>query len=52
MNDLFIEPLRYYTEQGKHEHYKNANDYFDQLVEKSEMDVAAHRKTIAEYKIQ
>lgn len=52
MNEALIEPLKYYTEQARQQHHKNANDYFDKLVDISGIDLDEHRKTIAQYKEQ
>ena len=52
MDDLLLEPLKYYTEKGKRLHHENANKYFDALVERSGIDVDANRKVCADYREQ
>ena len=49
MDDLLLEPLKYYEAQGKQQHHDNAMAYFDELVERSGMDVEENRKTVKLY---
>lgn len=52
MDNLLFEPLKFYDSYGKGEHDKNVKEFFDKLVEKSEIDVAENRKTAAAYRKQ
>lgn len=48
MDDI-LEPLSLYKKKFKKEFHDNAEAYFDELVEKSKMDVEENRKTVKEY---
>jgi hypothetical protein len=52
MNDLIMEPLKYYDEQAQEEHRNNAVSFFEDLVKKSGVDVEANHKTVKEYNDQ
>ena len=52
MDDLLLEPLRYYNEKAKRAHHENANQYFDELLARSGIDVEQNRRTVAEYREQ
>lgn len=49
MDDI-LEPLSLYKKRFKKEFHDNAEAYFDELVEKSKMNVEENRKTVKEYK--
>lgn len=49
MTELFIEPLKYYNQEGKQTHQQNAEEHFQALFEKSGVDAEANRKTVQEY---
>lgn len=48
-NDL-LEPRKVYTSQLKDLHHQNAQEFFDDLVKKSQIDVEANRLTVKKYK--
>lgn len=50
MNDLLIEPLKYYNSVLKDNQNKNAEVFFDELVVKSNIDVEENRQTVKKYK--
>lgn len=50
MNELLLEPLKYYERVGKQEHAKNAVDYFEDLLKQSKVDVEENRATVKAYK--
>ncbi len=50
MEDALLEPLKGYQSIYKEEHLKNVNAYFDELVKKGNVDIAANKKTVADYK--
>lgn len=52
MEHLLLEPLKYYEQTAKNAHDQNAKDYFDDLVNKSGIDVLENRKTSALYRKQ
>lgn len=52
MNEMLLEPLKFYEHSGKATHEKNTSDYFDELVAKSGIDVEANRATVAAYRKQ
>lgn len=43
------EPLKYYNEQGKKEHLEHTEKAFNELLEKSNIDVAGNRATVKSY---
>ena len=49
MDDLLLEPLKYYNERGKQKHHDNIQAYFDALTAESGIDVEAHRETVRQY---
>ena len=48
--DDLLEPVKTYNSQIKEAHKKNASDFFDDLVKKSNINVEENRNTVAEYK--
>ena len=50
MNERLLEPLKYYEIEGKATHEKNVNEYFDDLVTKSGINVEENRATVKKYK--
>ena len=52
MRNQILEPLKYYERSGKNEHEANAIAYFDELLEKSKVNVEENRKTAKEYRSQ
>ncbi len=52
MENLMLEPLKFYENTAKALHDKNAKEYFDDLVKKSGVDVEANKKTVIKYKKQ
>ena len=49
MTELFIEPLKYYNQEGKQTHQQNCEEHFQTLLEKSGVDADENRKTVQEY---
>ena len=45
MQNLILEPLKYYVQHAKGSHEKNIDEYFSSLIEKSKIDVQENRKT-------
>ncbi len=52
MENLMLEPLKFYENTAKALHDKNTKEYFDELVKKSQVDEVSNRKTVAKYKKQ
>ena len=52
MENLLLEPLKFYDKEGKSSLERNANEHFDMLVKKSSIDVAENRKTAELYRKQ
>ena len=52
MHDLFIEPVKYYDQVGRKEHYENTTAYFDNLLHQSGVNVEENRATVKAYKEQ
>ena len=50
MADEILEPLKAYNSLYKEQFNENATNYFDELVQRSQIDVEANRKTIREIK--
>ena len=50
MDDLLLEPLKYYEKVGKEEHKQNTEEYFEKLLQESGVDVEQNRETVKEYK--
>lgn len=50
MDDKVLEPVKYYENQGKAEHLENINNYFDELVQKSNVNVEENHSSIANWK--
>ena len=50
MNERLLEPLKYYETEGKATHEKNVNEYFDDLVTKSGINVEENHATVKKYK--
>lgn len=49
MNDLLLEPLKYYDDIGKKAHEENTRQHFKDLLDKSGVDVEENRRTVKEY---
>ena len=49
MNELLLEPLKYYETTGREKHKKNVSDYFEELTVRSGVDVVQNKKTVNEY---
>ena len=49
MDDLLLEPLKYYESKAKQQHHDHAMAYFDELVQRSGMDPEENRKTVKLY---
>lgn len=52
MEGILLEPLKYYESVGKTAHAQNVNAHFDDLIEKSGVDVAENRATVKKYKAE
>ena len=52
MNNLMLEPLKFYEQVGKSTHEQNANEFFDKIVKDSKIDLAENRKTSSLYRKQ
>ncbi len=52
MENLLLEPLKFYENTAKTLQETNAKEYFDDLVKKSGVDVEQNKKTVASYKKQ
>lgn len=52
MNELLLEPLKYYEKVGAAEHEKNLAEYVDSLVDKSGVDIAQNRATAKKYRAE
>ena len=52
MNELLLEPLKYYEKVGAAEHEKNLAEYVDSLVDKSGVDIAQNRATTKKYRTE
>lgn len=52
MDDLFFEPVKYFDQVGRQEHFERTNGYFDELVKKSGINVEENRATVRAYKEQ
>lgn len=50
MENLILEPLKYYKNVAKSQHEKNINEFFNQLVDKSKIDVQENRKTAESFR--
>lgn len=48
MDDILLEPLKAYTDVYRAKYQDNAQAYFDGLVKKSGVDVAANRAAVKE----
>ena len=46
MENLLLEPLKYYNSTAKALHESNAKDYFDELVKKSNVDIEQTKKLL------
>lgn len=49
MDQLILEPLKYYNDYAKERHKENLNARFDELVSESKIDVEANRATVKRY---
>ena len=52
MNELILEPLKYYNDYAKEKHKANLTEHFDELVTKSGINVEENRATVKRYKEQ
>ena len=52
MEGILLEPLKYYESAGKTTHEQNVKAYFDDLLEKSGVDVVKNRATVKKYKAE
>ena len=52
MEGILLEPLKYYESVGKAAHEKNIAAHFDDLVEKSRLNVEENRATVKKYKAE
>ena len=52
MENLLLEPLKYYDNTAKSLHENNAKEFFEDLVKKSGVDVEENKKTVANYNKQ
>jgi hypothetical protein len=50
MSDLLYEPLKYYESEGSVKHRQNTEEFFDELVKRSALDIEGNRKTVGKYK--
>ena len=49
MNELLLEPLKFYERVGKQEHAKNAEEFFEKLLKDSRIDAEQNRATVKAY---
>jgi len=49
LDSLILEPLKYYKKEAKKKHEANVLEHYESLVKSSGVDVAANKKTVAEY---
>lgn len=52
MENLMLEPLKFYENTAKALHDTNTKEYFEELVKKSGVDTEENRKTVVKYKKQ
>ena len=52
MNELLMEPLKYYEKTGKREHEDHTQEHFDTLLSESGVDVEANRQTVKELNLE
>lgn len=52
MNELLLEPLKYYEEVGESTHRKHATDFFQARLEKSKVNAEENRATVKKYKAE
>ncbi len=52
MENLMLEPLKFYNNTAKTLHESNAKEHLDNLVKKSGVDIEQNKKTVASYKKQ
>ncbi len=52
MENLMLEPLKFYENTAMQLHDSNVKEYFDDLVKKSGVDAEENRKTVVKYKKQ
>lgn len=50
MNDLLLEPLKYYEREGREKHKQNVADFFEDLKARSGVDISQNKKTVENYK--
>ena len=51
-NDLLLEPIKFFEGGGREKHQANSNEYFDDLVKRSGMNVEENRETVRKYNAQ
>ena len=49
MDELLLEPLKYYEKVGREEHKQNTEDYFENLLKESGIDAEQNRETVKAY---
>ena len=49
MNDLLLEPLKYYEQEGRERHKQNVSAFFEELKARSGVDVLQNKKTVETY---
>ena len=49
MNDLLLEPLKYYEREGREKHKQNVAAFFEELKARSGVDVSQNKKTVENY---
>ena len=52
MNDLFLEPLKYYESDAKNKIVDNSDSYFEDLLKKSGIDADQNRETAKKYRAE
>ena len=52
MENLILEPLKFYEQVGREKHLQFATEHFESLVEQSKIDVEENRKTASLYRKQ
>lgn len=51
-NDLLLEPIKFFEEGGREKHQANSNEYFDDLLNRSGVNVEENRATVKKYEAQ
>lgn len=52
MDDRLLEPLKYYETQGRQEHHDNVEAYFNDLSQKSGVDIDANKETMNKWRAE